>query len=57
MTFRIVSSKHKPDGVRWNHPGTEPIHVMEDGLKWALEEWQNKVAPDIIARITANLGR
>ncbi len=56
MTFRIASSKHKAEGTRWNHPGTEPIHIMEDGFKWALEEWQSKIAPDIVSRIIAKIG-
>lgn len=55
MTFRIASSKHKAEGTRWNHPGTEPIHIMEDGLKWAMEEWQSKIAPEIVGKILAKI--
>ncbi len=55
MTFRIASSKHKSGGKRWEHPGNPPMNLMEDGLKWALEQWEQKIAPDILARITAKI--
>jgi hypothetical protein len=55
MTFRVVSSKHKQEGGRWDHPGTPPTNLMEEGLKWAMETWESKVAPAILSRIVAKL--
>lgn len=49
MTFRIASSKHK--SPRWDHPGLEPTNLMEEGLKWAQEQWK-KIAPGLVASIT-----
>lgn len=49
MTFRVVSSKHKDQG-RWEHPGLDPVNLMEDGQKWAMEQWENLIAPQIAAK-------
>lgn len=49
MTFRVVSSKHKEQG-RWEHPGLDPVNLMEDGQKWAMEQWENLIAPQIVAK-------
>jgi hypothetical protein len=45
----------KPQG-RWQHPGVEATNLMEDGLKWAIEEWERKIAPAVIGRLIAKLG-
>lgn len=55
MTFRTASSKHIFD-TRWTHPGTEPLHMMEDALEWARSEWQTKLEPEIVEKIIASLG-
>jgi hypothetical protein len=54
MTFRVVSSKHEAEG-RWFHPGLEATHIMEDGLKWAMEQWENKIGPGIAEKIISSI--
>jgi len=54
MTFRTASSRQAGSG-KWHHPGTQPTNLMEDGFKWALEQWTNKIAPGIISSIVSNL--
>lgn len=53
MTFRVASSKHK--GEKWQHPGLEPTNLMDEALKWALSTWSEKIAPSILAKITASI--
>lgn len=55
MTFRVASSKQKSQGGRWDHPGTPPMNLMEEGLKWALNEWESKIAPAVLARVVASV--
>lgn len=54
MTFRVASSKHKGQD-RWNHPGTEPMNILEDAAKWAMETFDREIAPGIIARVIATV--
>lgn len=54
MTFRVVSSKMSGKG-RWDHPGLEATDLMEEGSKWAMETWESKIGPALIARIVAGL--
>lgn len=49
LTFRIASSKHK--GERWMHPGVEGTHLFEDTYKWAMDEWNNTIAPQVFQRV------
>lgn len=42
--------------ARWQHPGTEATNLMEEGMKWALEQWSKEIAPGIIAELVAKLG-
>lgn len=55
MTFRVASSKHKAQGGRWDHPGVPATNILEDAMKWALDQWENKVSPQIIASIVASI--
>jgi hypothetical protein len=59
MTFRVASSKQKgglgPAGSKWDHPGLQAANLMEEGMKWAMDQWENKVAPQIMASIVASL--
>jgi hypothetical protein len=55
MTFRVASSKHRNQGGRWHHPGTEATNLMEEGLKWAMETWESKIAPSVLAKIMAGI--
>lgn len=47
MTFRVVSTKHKGTG-RWVHPGLEGRRFFDHAFDWALEQWENKIKPQII---------
>jgi hypothetical protein len=54
MTFRTVSSKMKGSG-RWVHPGLEANHMMEEGARWASDQWQRIVGPEVAAAIVKKL--
>jgi hypothetical protein len=41
--------------ARWQHPGVEATNIMEEGLRWALDRWEQKIAPALMARIVAKL--
>jgi hypothetical protein len=55
MTFRVASSKHRGTG-KWQreHP-LEGVNLMDEAMKWALEQWEQKIAPSILAKITAEI--
>jgi hypothetical protein len=52
MTFRVASSKHEAQG-RWQHPGIEPAHILNDAYEFALQELEQHLMPDIIRQIEA----
>lgn len=54
MTFRIASSKHEGSG-RWHFPGIEGVNLMEQALDWALQTWDQKIAPGLVARVADRL--
>lgn len=54
MTFRIASSKHKGTG-RWVHPGLDARHFFEETQAWALQQWEQKIVPDILKRVDSAL--
>jgi hypothetical protein len=49
VTFRVVSSKHK--GLKWEHPGIEGTHFFEEAERWASQEWEQRILPDILRRL------
>lgn len=51
MTFRVASSKHKGQG-RWDHPGNEAVHLMEEGYTWAKNTWEREIVPQLTAQIS-----
>ena len=53
MTFRIVSSKHKGQD-RWNYPGIDGVHIMDEAYQWALKTWEKEVVPGLMLEIEAN---
>jgi len=53
MTFRVASSKH--GGDRWKHPGLEGTHIMDETVKWAMEEIEKEIGPKIVESILAKL--
>ncbi len=55
MTFRTASSKQKGSG-KWQHPGIDAVNLMDEAMTWALSTWSQKIAPSILAKITASLG-
>ncbi len=46
------ASKPQP---RWRYPGVEATNIMEEGMRWALDRWEQKIAPALLARIVAQL--
>lgn len=54
MTFRVASSKHKGSG-RWVHPGLEAKRFFEEAQEWALNQWTEKIMPDIMRRLESSL--
>lgn len=55
MTFRIASSKQRLQSGRWDHPGTSPVPLLEEGAKWAKEHWEQHVQPKLFDMIKAEL--
>jgi hypothetical protein len=53
FTFRTVSSKQGQG--RWEHPGNEPMNLMEDALEWARKEWESTISPEIVAKIVSSI--
>lgn len=47
LTFRTVSDSSAPDS--WIHPGYKAQHFLEDAEQWALNEWENKILPDVLS--------
>lgn len=54
MTFRVASEDHIGQ-ERWDHPGLEPKRFLERTEKWALEQADNLIVPDLMERIVARL--
>lgn len=54
MTFRIAHEDHIAQG-RWQHPGLPPMNIMQEGLEWAVREWEQNVAPHILGRVVATI--
>lgn len=48
MTFRTVSSKQKGQG-RWDYPGIEGVHFMDEAYEWAKRTWEKEIVPEILA--------
>jgi hypothetical protein len=55
MTFRVASSKHASGGKRWEHPGNSAQNILQEGLDWALTEFESKIAPEIMAKIVTKI--
>lgn len=54
MTFRVASSKHKGTG-RWVHPGLEARKFFEEAQAWALNLWEQEIAPKVLERVANSL--
>lgn len=46
LTFRTVSDNSAPDS--WHHPGFEAKKFLDEAEVWALNEWENKILPDLL---------
>jgi hypothetical protein len=49
MTFRTVSAGPASAG-KWIHPGTKRHKFLDRAEIWALEEWETKIMPEILAK-------
>jgi uncharacterized protein YajQ (UPF0234 family) len=49
FTFRVASSKH--EGSKWFHPGSEPMHFLDDAYEWAKRKWDEEIAPQILSEL------
>ncbi len=54
MTFRTVSSKMKGSG-RWTHPGLKPMHLLEEGADWAMNQWTRIIGPEMVRHIVGGI--
>jgi hypothetical protein len=54
MTFRTVSSKMKGTG-RWVHPGLTPKNLLEEGQKWAEDQWSRIIAPQLLKSVISKV--
>lgn len=54
MTFRVASEKHRGQG-RWEHPGLEGAHILEDVADWVMETFEREVAPALLERISSSI--
>lgn len=49
MTFRTVSSG-PASADKWFHPGLEPKKFLDKALEWAIQEWENKILPEVLKK-------
>jgi hypothetical protein len=50
MTFRVASSKQMGKG-QWQHPGLRPMNFFESAESWALQKWDQEIAPWIMEQL------
>jgi hypothetical protein len=53
MTFRVASSKQQG---KWNHPGTEGVHILDKACEWAVQEW-GKMSEALLGKIIASVSK
>lgn len=56
MTFRIASSKHRGQAGRWDYPGVPATNIFEEATKWAKDQWEKVISPQLMANIVAKIG-
>lgn len=49
MTFRIITERHREEG-KWIHPGMEGKKLMDKAFEWAMNEWDNKILPEVLGK-------
>jgi len=47
LTFRTVT-ENQPD--KWISPGFEAKHFLDRAMEWALNEWEQKILPEIMSK-------
>jgi hypothetical protein len=50
LTFRVVSSSQAGSG-KWQFPGLEGVHIMENAQQWGIEQIEREILPDLMARL------
>ena len=55
VSFRAASESHSADGGRWEHPGLLPENLMDEGLEWALNEFETVIFPDVMGKLTGSI--
>lgn len=54
MTFRIASSKMTGEDI-WKHPGLEPVHIFDDAFRWAEEQVESVIVPQLIQKLVDSM--
>jgi len=49
LTFRTVSGGPASAG-KWMHPGTAPKKFLDRAMTWALDQWSDKILPEILSK-------
>lgn len=52
--WRIKKGAGVPQ-ARWDHPGVSPTNLMEDGMRWAQDQWDSKIAPALLTKLVVKL--
>lgn len=47
LTFRTVS-ENPSNAHKWIHPGTEAKHFLDKASEWAINEWENRILPEVM---------
>lgn len=47
MTFRVIKESHEAEGL-WIHPGRPGNFILDEALKWAMEEWEQQILPAVL---------
>ena len=55
MTFRVASSKHRGQEM-WQHPGLAPVAILEESVKWAKEQLEEKIVPRFMSTLEGIIG-
>jgi len=49
MTFRVITEKSREEG-KWIHPGRVGDKLMDKAFTWAMNEWEQKILPEVLAK-------
>lgn len=48
MTFRTISDNQDPE--KWQYPGLEGAHIMDEAYNWAMQTFETEILPQIFER-------